>query len=473
MMPTRDEAGVPASGEPGVIAISPRTRGTRTLWLTVDGVSHPVEVHAAARTTGVPSVAVGTRIYLGGEAPKLIGAPPESQSSIDPATASFRPDARGRYVFRAADGRSFSVFAGTHAATDLDCGRAECHRSEAEHARRSSMTTVFARKIEDPNHAPPCSIACHAVGEPGVVGDGGFSERAAELGVPIPLRGGPGEFELLPRELRRLAGVGCTGCHGPGAIPEPDARGRILRTEVCAFCHDAPPRYRHVEAWRRTRMGTRDAEPGTRLAGLCARCHSTEGFLSVEAAPRAEIGCAACHAPHGEDTGPHLLRRPSIEPGFEEALAEGPSRVCVSCHAPERGLDLPLASSAALVAGRFAFAPGGGVLAFAAPHARLPRGCLSCHGARPAGEAVAHDFAVDRAVCVPCHGDRDLSAPPEFRARVQALRARPDLAPSTVRPHPPADETARRRWNAGLLAADPAAWVHAGRGALQILEAAD
>ena len=34
----------------------------------------------------------------------------------------------------------------------------------------------------------------------------------------------------------------------PGALPE--ARWSILRADVCAYCHDAPPRYGHVEGWR-------------------------------------------------------------------------------------------------------------------------------------------------------------------------------------------------------------------------------
>jgi hypothetical protein len=138
------------------------------------------------------------------------------------------------------------------------------------------MTTVLARALAGglgADYVPECAIACHAVGEPGLA-DGGFVNVARALGYLLPHHPEPDPWPGVPRALRRLAGVGCTACHGPAAIPEPESRWAILRSDVCAFCHDAPPRYRHVQAWRSSKMATpsQAALSRERSAG-CDGCH--------------------------------------------------------------------------------------------------------------------------------------------------------------------------------------------------------
>jgi hypothetical protein len=484
-MPTIDEAGVVMPAR-GAVAISPRTRGTRRVRLTISMPdratwSRDVEVHAAARATGMPSIATGARAHLAGTGLTVVDRPLGAQPTLEPAGATtiFTADQRGRYAIRTESGETFTIFAGSHVATDLDCGRAECHASTVEHAGESPMATVFARLIASEGYTPGCAVACHAAGEPGL-DDGGMLHVARELRVALPRHGGEHEHASMPRELRRLAGVTCTTCHGPGAIPEPGARARILRADVCAVCHDAPPRYGHVAAWRAGEMAQVDPDPALR-EDPCARCHTTEGYLGIEVLERtAEITCVACHAPHAAEHGPALTRRPAIDPAITEAaMIEGSSRACAACHGIDRALDLPAASAVALVTGHFAFGADGNELRAAAPHGGLERGCLSCHGSAGAGAAGAlerggdHAFGVARDVCAQCH-DRALDAPADLAARIASLADRVgDVSRGAARPGTPASAGERARWNAALLANDDGAWAHAGRGAIDILRAAE
>src|SRR5205814_2363987 len=92
----------------------------------------------------------------------------------------------------------------------------------------------------------------------------------------------------------------------------------ILRTDVCSYCHDAPPRYGHVEGWRASMMSHSDHDPIARENPKCIGCHTTWGFLEQNAKnhapsqtkhprkPPAEVGdvgisCAACHDAHGAE----------------------------------------------------------------------------------------------------------------------------------------------------------------------------
>src|SRR5260221_3990422 len=179
------------------------------------------------------------------------------------------------------------------------------------------MTWALAKRIaglSPSSNDMLCSVGCHATGEPGTH-DGGFLDVAAELREPTPFEPSPFEHVHdigdLPRPLRRLGSVGCLACHGPGALPEADARWSILRTDVCAYCHDAPPRYGHVEGWRASAMARADRGQETGSRSTCVGCHTTWGFLervggSREAAARRPpdqgraIGIALGPLPHAD-----------------------------------------------------------------------------------------------------------------------------------------------------------------------------
>jgi hypothetical protein len=220
--------------------------------------------------------------------------------------------------------------------------------------------------------------------------------------------------------------VNCLSCHGPGTVPEPEGRWALLRADVCATCHDAPPRYGHVAAFQTSKMSRADADPRTR-DGACARCHTTWGFLDqperqppAHAGP-AGIGCAACHAVHPEHKDTTVgrvcaaaLPRDAVVPALLEGRvpqAASKSLVCLSCHAPD-GDGVPAATSAALWLGRGGLDPETGAPLDAAegetPHASVESGCIGCHRGGPDGfgKGASHGFRSDETACAGCHAPK-------------------------------------------------------------------
>ncbi len=518
----------------GVIPLSPATRGEVILEVTwTDGrrqVRRETHVAAAARSRGLTNLAVGARVFLGGGGWRFTARPPDSATVLDvhPDFASFEPDARGD--FRLADGRGqpLVVRAGRYDETPLDCGRSGCHPTITDSTTSSPMTTVLARglaRIAGSLHPafgagyPGCALACHATGEPGLA-DGGFMHVAATLGVTDVAR----PWDELPRPLRRLGGVGCLACHGPAALPPPSARAAILRADVCAICHDAPPRYGHVAAWRTTAMARADRDPRTRTGAACARCHTTAGLLdrgtgslplAVPRAPLASVGkaslrsphgvasgvdsgadgapvtgiaCAACHDPHAHGgSGPRppaLLRTPAPPAVLGGITVPVRSAVCVGCHAPGVSDETPAASAAALFYGRGGLDPvTGRPLPGPLPHGRVENACTGCHRVGPQGleRGGGHGFGVSAAGCKACHAQ----PPPQmdfaerarrlwttWRARVatdsdagpvHATGVRPDLR----------SPLGRAAWDILLVLEDRGAGAHNAPYARALLAAAE
>lgn len=437
----------------GVIPLSPRTRGEVTLEaLWNDGLGHElrreIPIAAAPRARGLPNTAVGTRLYLGGEGWHLISGPPGSAATLDlaPRPASLVPDVTGDYRLADARGRELVLRAARYDETPLDCGRSGCHAAITDAAAGSPMTTVLARGLGPvagssgpafgPGY-PGCALACHATGEPGL-SDGGYTHVANEMGVAADHAV---RWEELPRPLRRLGGVGCLACHGPAALPPEAERARVLRADVCAVCHDAPPRYGHVVAWQETGMAHADRDPRTRSDRACARCHTTSGFLasigaradrrSLDDGDPIGITCAACHAVHARETSgpPSALLRAPAAPSLLAAITGDPrssvdtrSSVCLPCHTPNPEAPLPSASAAALWLGRGGLDPASGQpLIGAAVHARAVGGCVACHRAGPEGLArgAGHGFAAPPTACTPCHAQP--LPPSDLPARARRL----------------------------------------------------
>jgi hypothetical protein len=501
----------------GVIPLSPRTRGEvvlEALWSDGKGVEerHEVRVAAAPRARGLASTPVGTRVYLGPLASTWrLDAGPAKSAAVVEATAgapSLVPDVAGDYRLVDGAGRALTLRAARYDETPLDCARAGCHPSEAKAAEASRMTSVLARglaplSVVEKNVRgggalatfgagyPGCALACHATGEPGV-SDGGFSHVQAELGGSAL---GARPWDEVPRALRRLGGVGCLACHGPGALPETSARWAILRTDVCATCHDAPPRYGHVVAWRGNAMSRADRDART-TQGACARCHTTWGFLArAERRPPVEVGtvgitCAACHAPHAPGAGaraPSLLRAPPSPTLLAAAALSDSARasaVCLPCHTPEAGEASPSASAAALWLGRGGLEPSTGApLEGPRPHGAVARGCVGCHRTGPPElqRGAAHAFAARREDCASCHAG---GVPPDdVRARARAAwqlaRARlggdADAGPRHANGQrlDLATPLGRAAWDVALVLEDPAAAAHNAPYARLLLSAAE
>ena len=488
----------------GVVPLSPASAGSTTLvatWRGADGgeQTRTLRVAAAARSAGLPSVPIGHRILLGGAGWKVASAPPEGRAAIVvmDGMATLTPDARGRWLLADGAHRELTLRVGRYDDTPLDCGRSECHAAAHGAAASSPMTSILARGLDGElraDYAPSCAIACHAIGEPGVA-DGGFTEVARELAFTLPARGAPGGWGALPRPLRRLGGVGCTACHGPGAIPEESGRWAILRADVCAVCHDAPPRYGHVAAWRTTRMSRADALPATRAPG-CRTCHSTAGFLE-SIGVRASTGtwdppagtepigvtCAACHAAHGAHGDRALVRRVAPPAALSGAPAvPAATTICLRCHAPLDESSVS-ASAASLWLGRGGLDPQtGDARTGDALHLTVRDGCVGCHavGKRAGAEADGrgHAMAVDRARCGQCHdAERPPVEQPDRSGKRVAERAAALFATAIARglvrgatpgspphalaaPASPRTPVERALHNVRLVLEDPAAGVH-------------
>ena len=505
----------------GIVPVSARTSDEIVLEATLrTSLGEPraagrITLAAASRSRGLPNVAVDEGVLLAGHGWTLQASPRGAVEQLRAAgnlTARI-PDVAGTWLLRDDAGRMLSIHSGRYDATPLDCGRATCHGSIASAARESPMTDAL-HHLAAP--ARPCAIACHATGEPGVH-DGGFADLARELGAAV----GEADWDELPRAMRRVAGVTCLGCHGPGAIPEASGRWAILRSDVCATCHDAPPKYGHVSAWQSTRMAMADADPRTRSPGACARCHTTSGFLASLSGepdtrqipagiPPTGIACAACHAPHEPHASPgptavgpwfdghasaalvREVRRPSWLRGVELAT---PSTICVPCHSPTTSDPRlpPSASAASIWAGRGGVDPETGApLSTAAVHAGVTGGCNGCHSGGPATleRGKSHAFAAV-ASCDPCH----VAARPDVTAVDRALRdeaasllakvmatrgqqrAMAPRAPEgeprhTVEGHLPDDPVGRAEYDALLVLEDPAAGAHNAPYARALLAAA-
>jgi hypothetical protein len=490
----------------GVVPVSAREAQKRRTVISFrlelpDGqrLARELGVSAVARASGLPNVGLNHPVLLSGRAWRLLDAPPGSRAALRPVgdVLELVPDLAGHYRLSDDAGRRLSLQSGRFDETPLDCGRSGCHAAISRSAKDSPMTQALASDLGG-CHAltqPECASACHASGEPGVA-DGGFTHVMAELGLAAL----PAEYDDLPMALRRVGGVGCLSCHGPTQIPEPEARASILNNDVCAVCHDAPPRYGHVRSLEASRMGHADSLAETRREP-CARCHTTWGALGRPAPPEltqgSGIGCVACHDvhPHGSTppdasgaapTHAGLLRAlpiPSSIPSPPASLL-GVSRVCVSCHAPSATAPRPEASAAALLAGQGGSEPKTGApLALPSPHATDARGCLGCHDGGPDQLLLgkSHAFRANGEACARCH-QTPPSRDPSLAERARRLLRRLDSddAEASARPwhargEPAAREPERARAlrNVLLVLEDPAADVHHPSYAKALLDAAE
>lgn len=483
-------AGVP----PGqIVAVSPAARAQTNLtmrWTSPRGkhIERSFAISAAPRSRGLPNFAFGDRILLGGSDYTVRTRPRGALAEPMPwgALTSLLPDVAGTWELET-NGRRVRVHAATYDSVPLDCGRSECHAAEARGAQDSPMTSTLARLLEAPL-APAelaCTFGCHTTGEP-FAADGGFSHALRDFELhPEQLPA----FTALPRALRRMGGVGCVACHGPAQIPEPAARWAILSSAVCAYCHDAPPRYGHVAAWRASGMSRADAQRETRTTAECASCHTTWGFLETlggqpgrdrmppDAAGSLGIACAACHAVHAEDAvKPGLLRRVPLAAAYAKlpVTATERSSACIACHTPElRTGSGP--SSALIWAGSGVDDPlSGEPLVGGAPHAAVPGGCVGCHSASSAADARGggHDFRADPSRCTSCHAERPIEYRIFERARHLLGVTRAAREPPHARPGAVVSVADRARGLARLVLEDRGAAVHNPRYAEALLDRA-
>jgi hypothetical protein len=430
-------------------------------------------VRSAAVTGGWPRVETGLDLTVTcGKAEdtparwELVETPAASRAVVlepDRCLARVRADLTGRYVLaEKTSGRRIPFWYGDWVGHE-ECARPECHPNEAATWQGTKHASVFARGLEGglgADYGPAC-WGCHTLGQDTGGRSIGFRRAAEALAWTPPASPTAGAWDAVPARVKLWANVQCEQCHGPGRF------WTGLSANVCAQCHDAPPRYHILGDWRRSRMSVPPAGAAAARAD-CATCHSAHGGIAridggTAARPKEEpeaqgITCPVCHDPH-EARFPVQLRRFGDVTVAGRTVASGKSAVCFSCHGTYEG-------PPATPDGRAPHAPQGFMLLTpagdaSAPHAAVPDLCVGCHMKRPevaatarparAGEASrgamgGHTFSLRGsgetldAACRECHEDvRGLSVGGglatrrlaedtlRLRARVQAAAAGLDV----------------------------------------------
>jgi hypothetical protein len=147
------------------------------------------------------------------------------------------------------------------------CGRGGCHNY---HDNSALNVAVLARHAGEPDLLPAPRTLERPAPEP----------KAASEGLPVGLAAPPALVARWRQSAHADAGVGCAGCHAPGAGAEAS----------CARCHafeDAT--FRAGKHGARRALGLPDLAPA-------------DARLPMKAGAQGRLGCAACHDPHSVDT---------------------------------------------------------------------------------------------------------------------------------------------------------------------------
>lgn len=320
-----------------------------------------------------------------------------------------------------------------------DCGRFDCHPKEHRGWLSTAHASVFERGIEG-RLSPPMGergpfrehcLPCHTLGhQPGADNDG-FDDRARASGWTFPKVLARGNWLHVPGAVKDRANVQCESCHGAGWYYTG------YGDDICAQCHDHPPRYQKVAQLRRNKMvrshrslQATDLDDRRRA---CRDCHvgqdylrSTRGHrsaskpvLEVEVPPRG-VTCPVCHDPHSAGCDKQLRFCGEVEiPG--RTFDAGKGALCISCHSGEANIvrgellrpfvpgttrrtgharnpvvprepnAAPHASQFQMLTGRggkFLHLPKQAGPAKVYPHMQVPDTCVGCHVGdrkRPAG----------------------------------------------------------------------------------------
>jgi DmsE family decaheme c-type cytochrome len=160
----------------------------------------------------------------------------------------------------------------------------------------------------------------------------------------------------VPTDPRSPFGDGqlqCEACHGPGGAHLRPVRPRIpvirhsadsvtsvsARNETCLSCHDGGPGFGwHGGPHDDNQVACADCHTihtgrdavlhAATQPDICYECHQSERAASIRAYSHplrsSEMGCTACHSPHGATTELQLVRQTVND-------------TCYQCHAEKRG----------------------------------------------------------------------------------------------------------------------------------------
>ncbi|MCL5966146.1 MAG: carboxypeptidase-like regulatory domain-containing protein [Deltaproteobacteria bacterium] len=319
-------------GRFGILPITPDTRGQVTAKVTVsDGrgqsASVTLTLNAASVLTGVPNVAVGTRVYMNrgndnaSQTWTLI-PPTGSTAALDNAssrTPSFVADIAGSYAL-SAGGSSTTIHAGNWVGVitggsgnsiTVDSACTGCHNDITASDGftpwlGTAHSTMFTRGINGGNgsfYGVGC-LVCHTVGFDRGTANGGFDDLAAASGWVFPSTLAAGNWDNMVATFPvqnpntspvRLANIQCENCHGPQNSGGHGSTGPIdsmnlftssrisFSAEQCATCHASGAGYHIYSEWTTLSddgMGhsNRSRAIASGTSAHCGRCHSVQGF---------------------------------------------------------------------------------------------------------------------------------------------------------------------------------------------------
>lgn len=390
----------------GILPILPDTRGQVQAKVTVsDGrgqsASVTLTLNAASVLTGVPNVAVGTRVYMNrgndnASQTWTLTAPSGSTATLDNAasrTPSFVADIAGSYAL-SAGGNSITIYAGNWQgvitggsgnSVTPDPACTGCHNDvsavdEFTPWKTTGHATIFATGINGGSGTSGTScFYCHTVGYDWGTANGGFDDLATAAGFVFPSSRVAGNWDNMLANyptVARLANIQCENCHGPQTTAAHGSTGPIsnlnefassrirFTAEVCATCHASGAGHHIYSEWTTLSedgMGhsNRSRAIASGTSAHCGRCHSAQGFpLYVDQLNAGTIGniasstwsfvtaanvepvtCTACHDPH-DATNPHQLRvynDSPLLPAGFRVAGFGKGALCVTCHNSRNG----------------------------------------------------------------------------------------------------------------------------------------
>jgi hypothetical protein len=356
-----------ASG--GVVALSAHQAGRVVFSLEAtsagagDRLQRTVEVIPAFPSAAWPRAAPGVDLYLGAGPWEIR----QGRMQISPTRFPHLSRARWPATAQALDAEWNTLRHGPSGETELkvrsgpwighrDCGRFDCHPKEHQGWLSTAHASAFERGI-DGRLSPALGergpfrehcLPCHTLGlQPGADNDG-FDDRARAAGWTFPKVLARGNWLHVPGAVKDRANVQCESCHGPGWYYTG------YGDDICAQCHDHPPRYLKVAQLRRNKMvrshrSLQAAELGDR-SRVCRDCHVGQDYLrsirghrsaskpvlEVEVPPRG-VTCPVCHDPHSAGCDKQLRFCGEVEiPG--RTFDAGKGALCISCHTGEANI---------------------------------------------------------------------------------------------------------------------------------------
>jgi hypothetical protein len=293
-------------------------------------------------------MAVGVDYYLPGES-HLMDGDLSIRTAAHPGLSIIRGLKPGQYQIRPPSAKDQGLtLRGGRWLGNKDCGRVDCHPDEHQGWLTTNHATVFTRGISGElpltfgRYQEHC-LPCHTLGnQPGAYNDG-FDELQQSNAWRFPERLTPSAWRRLPAALKERANVQCESCHGPAWFYVG------YGIDICAQCHDAPPRYRTVQQLKGNRMSQAERS----LAELtdkeseqqnCKQCHLASGYLHSLRGHRSTsrpdldldttrggVTCATCHDPHDRGCFRQLRLCGTVEvPGLTFDAGQG--ALCISCH---------------------------------------------------------------------------------------------------------------------------------------------